>query len=329
MKNQFERQKAIQILIAKSLRGKLDLKEKEILDHWYEQQGDKVIYKGSIEKKLNKKRAFKKVEKKLFGSNPKIPFWIKVAASIVCISMMMYLLSNSIQTQEAGTNDYNLGFRKIENENGMRKQVILSDGSKVLLNGKSTLSIRQNFAKERIVFLSGEAFFEVMSDSLKPFRVFTDLTITEVLGTTFSIKTHGAANEKIAVNQGKVKVTSKSQDHNQNIKSKTLNASEAVEYSLTDGLSKVNQIDPKTTFGWVNGVLYFENKPILEVLETLAGWYGLEETDFSQVNTDCKVTGSYTKVTLKEILESIKYATEINYELNGKKLKVKQGKCKG
>jgi len=41
----------------------------------------------------------------------------------------------------------------------------------------------------------------------------------------------------------------------------------------------------------------------------------------------CLVTGSYTRMTLEDIMESIKYATGIAYEINGKHLKVKKGNC--
>ncbi len=51
-------------------------------------------------------------------------------------------------------------------------QVALPDGSKVWLNAASTLKYTAGFgSRERVVALSGEAFFEVAQNAGIPFRV--------------------------------------------------------------------------------------------------------------------------------------------------------------
>lgn len=58
----------------------------------------------------------------------------------------------------------------------------LPDGSRVWLNGESRLKYPAEFSgPTREVALSGEAFFEVSKDSLRPFRVNMDNLQVEVL----------------------------------------------------------------------------------------------------------------------------------------------------
>ncbi|MFD2034034.1 FecR family protein [Belliella marina] len=315
----------IQLLIAKALRGKIDPEEKELLDRWYEEKGKSTHIPESQVVQLNTKKALKQTRKKLSPPTKSIPSWVRVAAAISAIAGFVYLLSHSI-TPPVSKGDM-ISYQTIENQRGMRKHLLLPDGSKVTMNGESSLKIHRLFSKERTMYLEGEAYFEVAKDSMRPFKVFTEMAITEVLGTSFSIKTQRKSQEKIAVNEGIVKVVAKSTDRAK--ESKTLTAAQAVELHNSHGFGLVQHIEPTSTFGWVRGELHFENSPIMEVMETLGDWYGLDDIDYSGINPACKVTGTYTKVVLKDILESIKYATEINYELNGKKLKVSQGKCKG
>jgi ferric-dicitrate binding protein FerR (iron transport regulator) len=84
----------------------------------------------------------------------------------------------------------------------------LPDGSTVTMKEGSKLTYSPSFGKDnRDVVLSGEAFFDVVSNPEKPFRVYTGKIVTTVLGTAFNI--HAFPNEeqvKVTVQRGKVAV---------------------------------------------------------------------------------------------------------------------------
>ncbi len=86
--------------------------------------------------------------------------------------------------------------------------VSLDDGSTVVLQKDSRLSFSKPFGMSgRKVFLSGEAFFDVARDSLKPFIVYSGEIVTEVLGTSFSVRAFEKDNEvEVNVKTGKVSV---------------------------------------------------------------------------------------------------------------------------
>lgn len=91
-----------------------------------------------------------------------------------------------------------------------RKMVELEDGSIVYLNKNSQLQYADNFGDcNRVVQLSGEAFFDVAKNADCPFRVETTQSTITVLGTSFNVR--AASNEattEVIVTSGQVEVMS-------------------------------------------------------------------------------------------------------------------------
>ena len=85
----------------------------------------------------------------------------------------------------------------------------LPDGSLITLNRHSAISYPEKLKGDtRMVALKGEAFFQVMPDSRKPFQVHLNgLTLT-VLGTSFNIRDKDSLTE-IVVETGLIRVTNK------------------------------------------------------------------------------------------------------------------------
>lgn len=125
--------------------------------------------------------------------------WLKVAAVVtlmVSISGVFYL--NPFKGSQIAIETVS------ENETLIRT---LADGSTVYLSGNTTLSFPEKFAsKERLVNLTGEAFFEVAPDRSKPFRIETNGAIVEVVGTSFKLKSLSKTDFAIQVETGIVKV---------------------------------------------------------------------------------------------------------------------------
>lgn len=93
-------------------------------------------------------------------------------------------------------------------------EVLLSDGSKIVLNRNTTVSYSRSFNKERSVTLSGEAFFEVARDEDHPFTVMTDMAEITVLGTSFNVITENGNEEtEVFVESGRVQVSSNFTDN--------------------------------------------------------------------------------------------------------------------
>lgn len=74
---------------------------------------------------------------------------------------------------------------------GSKSTIKLPDGSVVWLNAGSKLVYANNFdQKERNVYLTGEAYFSVVTNKEKPFKVHTSDLIVRALGTKFNVKAY-------------------------------------------------------------------------------------------------------------------------------------------
>ena len=139
--------------------------------------------------------------------------WIRwvAAASVILILVTGGLIYNQLEQEPVQENlsaiipdDQLLK----TSSSGKPVQVVLKDGSKVLLQPNSTLYYSTRFSdKKREVILDGEAFFTVKRDPSKPFLVFYHKIVTKVLGTSFNIRTNAQTkNLEVAVKTGKVQV---------------------------------------------------------------------------------------------------------------------------
>lgn len=94
---------------------------------------------------------------------------------------------------------------QVNTAKGIRRKLELPDGSMIWLEGGSSFSYPEKFrGKERAVYLSGEAFFEVTGDAANPFIIRTPLVETKVLGTSFNIEAYGQRQVEVVVVSGKV-----------------------------------------------------------------------------------------------------------------------------
>lgn len=90
----------------------------------------------------------------------------------------------------------------VENHNVQEKVLNLPDGSSILLVQGGRITYSEKFSDtERLIQLSGEAFFDVAKDTDRPFIINTSRTRTLVLGTSFRIS-ENISNTSIEVESG-------------------------------------------------------------------------------------------------------------------------------
>jgi transmembrane sensor len=86
------------------------------------------------------------------------------------------------------------------------QKILLPDGSIITLNRNTLLSYKSNFGKRnRLVSLSGEAFFEISADASRPFTIDAGEASVEVVGTSFNVITDNTdSSVEVFVRSGKV-----------------------------------------------------------------------------------------------------------------------------
>ena len=160
---------------------------------------------------------------------------------------------------------------KFQAPSGEQLQVVLADGSTVLLNGNSSLSYPRSYGLiSRTVSINGEAYFDVESSD-KSFIVHAPTTRIEVLGTKFTVldwKESKYTKPNIMVEKGKVAVSAYTNDSYQLVKDEgvTFDHSTRSFYEYKN----VNQEKPN----WINGELFFDNLRMNEFFERLELHFG-------------------------------------------------------
>lgn len=155
---------------------------------------------------------------------------------------------------------------------GQRAQLTLQDGTEVWLNAQSTLKYPSKFSKkQRKVEVMGEAFFDVVTDSKRPFIVGTPQVNLEVLGTQFNIYSYSETNfTETALVEGSLKVTDNMNENN----SVVLKPNEQV--CFENGKLSVSPILNAEHLLWREGIYSFNNEKLIDIIEKLELYYDVD-----------------------------------------------------
>ncbi|WP_439506192.1 FecR family protein [Sediminibacterium sp.] len=211
------------------------------------------------------------------------------------------------QTNEVA---YNL----LQTPRGGQYKITLPDGSKVWLNAASSLKYPVVFAgNERRVDISGEAYFEIVKDVTKPFKVHLNNMEVEVLGTHFNV--NGYEDEesvKTTLVEGKVKVASASG-------TKFLNPGQQAQLKPSGNIAITNNINLEEIIAWKDGNFQFENADIKAVMRQLARWYDVDVT--YKGNIQQHFVGSISRnVNLSQVLTMLQQTGAVKFKIDGKQL---------
>lgn len=184
------------------------------------------------------------------------------------------------------------------NQTGPARTMVLADGTKVWLNRDGDLKAPKEFiGNDRIVYLTGEAFFDVAHDAKKPFRIICVNSEVRVLGTAFNVRTNERITD-VMVEEGQVKLLNEERGS----KSVIVNPGE-VGMSNVLGTTKIPNNRPNY-HSWRSGKFEFENTPLKFAIRDINGWYDKEIVLSGAF--DCNVTASFNNASQKEIIESLK-----------------------
>lgn len=211
----------------------------------------------------------------------------------------------------------------IETRAAERKAVLLSDGTNVQLNDRTTLSSPETFKNQakRKVVLEGEAYFEVKPDSTQPFEIAADELTIVVLGTAFNVRAYPTeSTTEIEVTHGAVRVSI-------NNKELVLKANQKGIYDRKTGELYPRSAPLLNANAWRTHRLQFQGTRLAEVLQELERYYKVKiELDSKMAN--CLFTGDFRKTPLKEVLETLQVGLNVQFiPLSPKKYKVQGILC--
>ncbi|SDE84778.1 FecR family protein [Dyadobacter soli] len=251
--------------------------------------------------------------------------WWRVAAAVLVFAMGLgwYLSRQHFgQTEVAMQKPALPAGRDIEvfNDSKVARLVNLEDGSTIILQPNGKLSYPVKFeAERREVHLSGEAFFEVSKNRKRPFLVYTNDIVTEVVGTSFRIKAADDQPEvEVFVKTGEVHVRQiQAKDAAENV---VLLPNQSVSYVKSRSLFEKpeNKDIPKRAIEYLN--FDFSDAPVGTIFSTLENAYGVTIEYPHDALRDCYLSTSLSDEPLlsklKIVCESISSGTQFRMEGN-------------
>jgi transmembrane sensor len=268
-----------------------------------------------------------------------LKMWVRVAAAVLLLLTV-------------GTSFYYIGkvkttiaprLTEISAPLGSRTRVILPDGTKVWLNGGSTLKYSNTFnLSDRAVSILGEGYFDVTHNKNLPFTVSTSQIRIKVLGTAFNIKAYpdersvettlergSLAIEKIAHNGTLIPQTilepnqratyfkTEDQVYLSKVAKKELAKKEETKAekhaSIDEQLLVSKKIDTQIFTSWKDNKLVFRNEPFESLTVKLERWYGVKINIEDEEIKNYHFNGTFEKETVQDVLNIIHYTLPVKY----------------
>ena len=220
-----------------------------------------------------------------------------------------------VYTSSEGKNVDEIRFNELEVPRGGEYKVRLADGTLVYLNSATRMKYPVKFdEKERKVYLSGEAYFEVAKDPERPFFVEMEGVEVRVYGTSFNVNTHQEGNIQTVLVKGSigVKVLSSGMES-------MIRPGQMAEFKQGNTKVDVKDVNVAVYTDWKDGIFRFENQRLEDILTVLSNWYDVDVFYQTASVKELHFSGymeRYKDVSV--ILEAITLSTGVTFSIQGK-----------
>lgn len=208
----------------------------------------------------------------------------------------------------------------ISTPKGGQYTIMLSDGTKVMLNSASSLTFPTAFADEdRRVELNGEAYFEVAKNKGRRFKVVSGVQTVEVLGTHFNVNAYADEESiKTTLLEGAVKVSTSSE-------AVLIEPGEQAILNRANGNALVkNRVNTGQETAWINGVFSFEGDDIKSVMRQVSRWYDVNIVYVGPLNQE-KYFGEISRSSRLSEVFKILEINNVNFDVKGKTVRISEG----
>lgn len=245
------------------------------------------------------------------------------AAVVIALGMATYRLfmaSNIRPSQLVVVQD------TITTKAGHSSYVTLPDGTHIRLNGASTLRFPHSFTGDsRIVYLDGEAFFEVAENAARPFIIQSPAFTTRVLGTSFNVKsrTSNLQQSEVSVATGKVCVNTVTSITADSVV--ILTPGEKTDFRA--GTFKKAFADVHTIGAWKEHCFYYTQTPLSEILNDIHTCYGISFRIKTPAVLSCTYSTTFKHMTPEQIMQTLSLMSDVTFTKKGSVIEVAGRSC--
>jgi transmembrane sensor len=277
----------------------------------------------------------------------------KYAATVGCIAILTALAFNYFRlpkpkSENATAKGENVPAKgnEIISRSGARTKLMLPDGSQVWLNAGSKLNYSSVYNETlREVDLEGEAYFDVVKETGRPFIVHASSLNIKAVGTAFVVKSY-PQDETIETTllRGIIEVTRKDlpdgpkvilKPNEKLIFNKQLET-EVHQYASDTSAKSARSIGKisvaavsitipdsnKVETSWVYNRLVFDGDSFQELAKKMERWYNVKITIKSKELLRYRFKGAFENETIREALDALKLTAEFSYKINNNEIEV-------
>ncbi len=210
----------------------------------------------------------------------------------------------------------NTAYNTLTTPRGGKFEVKLPDGSRAWLNSASSIRYPVMFSgAERLVEVSGEVYLEVVHNEKMPFKIRTNHSLIEDIGTEMNIYDYSdEAVSAITLISGSIKIAT-------NGKSNVL-ATPGQQSVLNNHGPYISQADIEEVSAWKNGYFLFNNEDIQSIMRKLSRWYNIDVEYQGEVSKE-KCSGSISmQRNISSVLNMLSYSRSVHFKISGHKVTV-------
>lgn len=243
-------------------------------------------------------------------------WWAIGAAAVLCIcsfAFYRYLLSTTDKPLLATTNQPSTpSLLSASSENGKRSKLSFADGSTIILIGSSTLRYPAQMTGDSVVvYLDGDAHFDIHHNPERIFIVQTDYAQIAVLGTRFLIEKRQAMQHQVSLIAGKIRLHT------------TVGQAEQIltsgQRAIVDknGAMEVSAFNPLQLNDAANNILVFEKASFEEISERLKRYYDVDISLDPHASSNWHFEGRFENMKVEDILEALCFSQQLRYKPTG------------
>lgn len=262
----------------------------------------------------------KKVKSKVLGFLVRAAAVLLIAAGAYAFYQYNYI--NGQQQQSAREQVYHT----LVSEEGEQIHFRFNDGSKVVLNGNSTVRYPSDFGSgTRELFLDGEAYFEVNRDHPQPFIVYAgNMRVTDI-STKFNINAYPEGDYyEVTVSDGEVEVMASvgqstppdSIEQSARPQPVRITQGQKVEVDREEGEMVISRANLHASLGWLDNRLVFDGEPLSQIVARLERYYDIEIEVLDEQLLSQQVTASFQNERMENVFKVLSLSLDADYRIN-------------
>jgi transmembrane sensor len=215
--------------------------------------------------------------------------WLKTAMAVAASIVMVLGIQTYRQTS----------IEHYQTAKGEQQTIFLADGSQIVLNTDSEITIELQMFQRKVQLTQGEALFNVIHNPIRPFEVTVGTGKIRDIGTRFDV--YAQVNQvDVAVLEGEVDIVTNNQQSPQ-----VFSAGQAASFDRQGKVNAKAMPSPQALTAWEHGKLIFVEQPLEDVLSQIARYHTVEFQIADPKLRDMKISGSFKTTNLQLLLETL------------------------